>query len=140
MEVLAGLDHVRKYPDRFLRGVPATGVELAEKLAGDLLLLGGRSTLLLRVSDWYGVASDVRWLGDHASDWRKAFREMRPFPEAGVNSVHSEILIGAFAGDVVVQAPSQPPVLVIGESNPPAHELPEWVVLVVWFRMPSRPL
>jgi hypothetical protein len=134
MHVLSGLDHVRRHPERFLRSLPASGAELAERLAGDLLLLGGRRTLLLQEPRWFGVASDLRWLPTNdEAQLRRAFEKMRPFPEAGVNSVHSEILIGAFATNLVIITVPAQPIRLFGGSLAPNEALPGWVAQVVWF-------
>ncbi len=138
MKVLSGIEHVRTYPERFLRQVPPSSVELAQAVAGDTLLLGGVKVIILREAGWYGVGSDVVWLPGGTDEVARCFEEMRPFPQAGVNSVHSEVLVGAFASGIVVWRENK--ILLargmdtrdrIGVSNP----FPEWVRQAVVFKL-----
>lgn len=140
MRVYSSLEHVRRYPERFLRNVPPNGAELAEKLAGDLLMLNCNRAMLLHVGAWFCVASDTVWLPSRDStQLRRSFEEMRPFPEAGENSIHSEILLGAFASNIVFIASGDGRVQLTGTSPAPDEALPLWAAQAVWFRVDAPP-
>lgn len=138
MKALSAIEHVRNHPERFLRQVPPSPIELAQMLAGDLLILGGGKVIILRQNEWYGVGSDVAWLPAEIEEVASFFEEMKPFPQAGVNSVHSEVLVGAFAsgiavwnGDKIILARG-PDVLEIDGGPKP---FPKWVRQGVMFKL-----
>lgn len=138
METLSAIEHVRTHPERFLRQVPPSPIELAQLLAGDTLILGGSKVIILRQDEWYGVGSDVVWLPTETEDVASYFEEIKPFPQAGVNSVHSEVLLGAFASGIAVWIGDKnilargPDIREIDDGSNP---FPEWVRQGVMFKL-----
>ena len=102
MRTIDPVEHIRRNPERY---VPAGRVEpeyLAERLAEDARILGARAVQTRQVGGWWVVAADFDWVGDGTSSGAPdVFSNVVAFPEAGVNSMRSEILLTAFADDVV---------------------------------------
>jgi len=94
--------YVRQNPKLFFRtGIPS-GNECALQLAGDALILGGRNVGILRHDTWWIVGADEDWLVHPQLSTEDLFARLVAFPEAGDNSVRSEILVSVFAQDVVL--------------------------------------
>jgi hypothetical protein len=98
--------YVRRNVELFFRSGQPSALECATALANDAILLGSTEVHLARVDDWWLVSANQDWLvqGDHAVE--ALFQRMWPFKEAGVNSIRSEVLIGAFAAKIVLLTPS----------------------------------
>lgn len=102
------LPFIRKSPERFLRQIPAQGHELATNLVGDAVLLTGAAATVCRgPGPWWIVGCEKDWLalGATAGNPCQAFQRLLPFPEAGANSVRSEVLLTAFAEVVISVGP-----------------------------------
>lgn len=103
MQALAdAIDYVRQRPERFFRGGSPEPVELVSHIVGEVLLLGGSETRTMRSGDWWMISSNVDWLKtcpDYAPE--ELFFHIVAFPEAGPNSMRAEILLTAFAQQVV---------------------------------------
>jgi hypothetical protein len=103
MQALAdAIDYVRQRPERFFRGSSPEPVELVTHIVGEVLLLGGSGTYTIRSGDWWMISSNVDWLAtcpDYAPE--ELFFHIVAFPEAGPNSMRAEILLTAFAQQVV---------------------------------------
>lgn len=135
--------YIREHPERFLRGPTATGIELSERLAGDTLILGASRTVIFHASDHFAVGSDICWLPESDYELHRRFFSFVPFPEAGENSFHSEVLIGAYSHCfwvVLGQPPSR--VTVVGEEGIRCGKreelglgLPEWTEQAVVFSL-----
>jgi hypothetical protein len=105
MRTINPVEHIRGHPDLYLPGGRADATLLASRLAGDALLLGAGRVELSHDGCWWWVAADRDWMGVNPSvPVREAFIRVIPFPEAGVNSMRSEILLTAFAEQVVTAA------------------------------------
>ena len=96
------IDYVRQRPERFFRGSSPEPVELVTHIVGEVLLLGGSETCIMRSGDWWIISSNVDWLAtcpNYAPE--ELFFRIVAFPEAGPNSMRAEILLTAFAQQVV---------------------------------------
>ena len=95
------LAYVKKQPERFFRAGSATGVEVAEIIAGDALRLTDGPVTVVHGR----VVGCCRRQGlDRKSGGPVPGRSVladRPFPQAGPNSMHGEVLLTAFATQVV---------------------------------------
>jgi len=99
------VEHIRSHPDLYLPGGRADPALLASRLAGDALMLGAERVEVSHDGCWWWVAADRDWMGTNAAvTAREAFERIVPFPEAGVNSMRSEVLLTAFAERVVTVA------------------------------------
>lgn len=101
MKTLDPIAHIQSNPDMYLRGGQVDAVELARQLAGDAIYLGAKRAQVMVVNEWLLVAADVDWMQKSGqTDANEAFNRIIPFPQAGVNSMRSEVLLSAFADDV----------------------------------------
>ena len=101
-------------PFEFIRAhsgmyLPPGSASLGEKLVVLLVLncltLNVASLRIERVEDWYLVGSSVEWLkiGSGAEQGIHAlFHRIQAMPEAGANSVRSEVVVAAFSRDLTV--------------------------------------
>ena len=97
------------------------GMSLAKHLEADARLLGAGWVQVERLGDWYLVGSDTDWcrVGRfHPSDPLDLFRRAWTFPEAGVNSIRSEIVVTALAEDVFTGTASERQIVQGGEPPP----------------------
>ncbi len=93
---------IRDHPERFLGRRTPDGYLLAGNLATDALLLTGAPVTLARAGDWWLVACQVDWMSMGDGDPAEYFRRVVPLPpEAGPNSLRTEVLLGAFCEVVV---------------------------------------
>lgn len=95
---------IRKRPSMFARSIPVSGAELAANIIAEALLLTHGQVTASRADAWWVVTSDVDWIAgesDHAVE--DAFSRILPLPQAGPNSMRGEVLLTAFARDVVTQ-------------------------------------
>lgn len=94
--------YVRERPDRFCRAGFPEPIELATNLVSEALILGGRETCIMRCDAWWVIGSDVDWLSIHPEYAPKdLFFRLVAFPEAGANSIRAEVLLTAFAQQVI---------------------------------------
>jgi hypothetical protein len=92
--------HIRRNPAMYLRGVDrAVGEYLAARMLEDLILSGVLPARVNKVQQWWEVSCATDWLVGRGGIG--AFTRIVPFPGAGPNSMHSEILLTAFADNVV---------------------------------------
>lgn len=111
MKTLDPLDHIRAHPEMYLPGGQPDPSDFASRLAGDAMTLGASRTLAIHSGAWWAVAADVDWLASHSLPIHDLFRQTVPFPESGPNSMRSEVLLGAFAQDIVTWSGGTPEVL-----------------------------
>jgi hypothetical protein len=103
LRVIDPLKIIRERAGKFLPDGDR-GTSLAEHLDEDARLLGAGSVQVERLADWFLVGGDMDWcrVGRfRPSDPLDLFRRAWPFPEAGVNSIRSEIVVAALAEDVI---------------------------------------
>ncbi len=132
---------IRKRPGMYVRSNPVSGAELATNLVGDALLLTGGRVTAFRNGAWWIVACDADWMtSEPGLSVDALFSRIVPFPQAGTNSMHSEVLLAAFAHDIVVKGAES--CAVIKGNVPPAAAV--WTAVtsnqgwkrVVAFRLP----
>jgi len=93
---------IRNRPSMYVQSVPVSGAELARNLVGDALMLTQGRVTALQEKSWWIVACDVDWMSKVAGvAVEDLFSRIIPFPQAGANSMHSEVLLTAFAKDVI---------------------------------------
>jgi hypothetical protein len=101
MKTLDPIGQIQANPQMYLRGGQVDAVDLARQLAGDAIYLGAKRVQIMEVNDWLLVAADVDWMNKSAQTGvNDVFSKIIPFPQAGVNSMRSEVLLSAFADDV----------------------------------------
>lgn len=118
LTIVEALPFIRSNPARFFPSGTPSGVQIAEGLAGDALILGASRVELLHEGDWWIVSADL--------DWIESFTEVVPFPEGGVNSIRKEIFPMAFADALLTRVRAGEILVLKGE--PPAGS-PIWQIL-----------
>lgn len=123
----------------YVRSDPVSGAELARNLVGDALILTHGRVTAFQEKSWWIVACDVDWMSRVAGvTVEDLFSRIIPFPQAGANSMHSEVLLTAFADDVVTWN-HRGRRIVKGDvpAGDPIRISPQWS-RVVAFRMPGE--
>ncbi len=98
---------IRKKPGMFTRSSPVSGVELATNIVSEaLLLIKGKGRVTTFLTDtWWVVASDIDWIANESEHpVEDVFSHILPLPQAGPNSMRGEVLLTAFARDVITQS------------------------------------
>jgi hypothetical protein len=78
------------------------GLQLSTNIISDALLLTGGPVTVLKKHDWWIIGSEIDWV-ENQSDYSidELFSRIISYPEAGQNSMRGEVLLMAFADDVV---------------------------------------
>jgi len=98
------ITYVQQRAERFFTSGSVNAVELATQIVGEVLLLGGHEVCAIRDDVWWVIGSNVDWLGNHPDySAKELFFQIVAFPEAGANSMRAEILLMAFAQDVITK-------------------------------------
>jgi hypothetical protein len=132
------LEFIKQRPKMFLRNI--SGVELAMAVVAGACLMTEKPVTVRHKEPWWLVGSEMDWLGSQPGvSIQDFFSRIIPFPEAGPNSMRGEILLAAFAADIVVHG--KPDTCVVKGKVLPTDEIwhfirtnPEWL-RVVAFRM-----
>lgn len=96
------VEYVRKNATMFFRSGRASAREGSTNLASDALLSGASTVSIVRDGLLWIVGADVDWLVHATIDISDLFIRLVPFPEAGANTVRSEVVIGAFANVLAI--------------------------------------
>ena len=101
------LEWARANPAFFFTEGKATSQALTEQLAAAVHALGSDAVSVHVVNDWSVVAAADDWflLGQFRIPESLQFASLTPFPEVGQNSTRPEVLVAAFARDIVVLGP-----------------------------------
>jgi hypothetical protein len=82
-------------------------LQISKNIANEAVILSeGKYVTSLQKGNWWIIASEVDWLRKGSPKYlpstdNEAFTKIFPLPEAGQNSIRSEVLLIAFAKDVV---------------------------------------
>jgi hypothetical protein len=124
------ITYVQQRAERFFTSGSVNAVELATQIIGEVLLLGGYEACAIRDDAWWVIGSNVDWLGNHPDySAKELFCHIVAFPEAGANSMRAEILLMAFAQDVITKG-AEGQVVIKGKVEASAK---------VWRLIDSRP-
>jgi hypothetical protein len=118
INALDPIEHLRSRRKMYLPDSGSIPLFLAQRLSNDAMIVGAHSVHLAHDGDWWTVSADFDWLADKSRTVQDLFSGLIPFPEAGVNSIRSEVLLTAFAQDVVTIDASGNQVVVKGETPP----------------------
>jgi hypothetical protein len=95
------IEWIKSRPEMFL-WQQNRGLQLLTNILGDALLLTDGHITALKKNEWWIAGSAVDWLSaDSNYSTKELFARMIPMPEAGQNSIRGEVLLTAFAKDVV---------------------------------------
>lgn len=92
--------HLVKQQQMYFGSCGANPVGISSSIAEGALILGAGSTLVTRRSDWWFVCADVDWLlvpTTSGLDDKTVFETVWAFPEAGLNSIRSEVFARVFS-------------------------------------------
>ena len=101
------LEWARAHPAFFFADGKATSQALTEQLVTAIRALGSETVSVHVVNEWSVVAATDDWflLGQFRIPDSLQFASLTPFPELGQNSTRPEVLVAAFARDIVVLGP-----------------------------------
>jgi hypothetical protein len=104
LEIIYALDYVKEHPEMFLPKGHISGMALASAILDDIFVQERVSTFVERIGEWWLIGSEFDWIGPYMQGYtlHEYFSRMVGFPEMHVNAVHSEVLLTAFAADVIV--------------------------------------
>jgi hypothetical protein len=103
LKTINAIDHIRTHREMYFPDGKVSPRTLARRLVDDALILGATRCGCLNRDDWWLVWADKDWLDVSPDGGLLAlFSKIVPLPEAGVNAMRSEILLTAFADDVLV--------------------------------------
>jgi hypothetical protein len=95
------IDFIKNHPERFLRQ-NNLGLELSTNIVSDALLLVDEPISAQKQDEWWIVSCERDWIANQSNlIVEEIFSRIIPFPEAGQNSMRSEVLLTAFAKDVI---------------------------------------
>lgn len=95
------IDYIVNHQDMFIRQ-NNVGLQLTVNIINDALLLTDGKVSALRKNNWWIIGSEKDWIVKLSDlSLTEIFHKIIPFPEAGQNSMHGEVLLTAFAEDVV---------------------------------------
>ena len=97
LKTINPLEHIRAHPELYFSTGHPDPSELATRLAADALSLNASRTIAIHQGPIWAVAADVDWLASAPVPIQSLFERIVPFPQSGVNSMRSEVLIAAFA-------------------------------------------
>ena len=121
ISALSGVELVRQRPQMYFpHGVTPTAVGL--RLVDDALALGATHVSVDHVDRWYIVSADVDWLRlpeTRVIAMHRLFVGMHAHP-SHINSVRSEIFVGAFAEVAYVATPDEVTAVVGNDPLPEA--------------------
>ncbi len=101
------VEYIRRNSAMFLRASETEPIELVERILGDALYAGALECTVFRTNDWWIIASTTDWLSGH-EDYapEELFHRIVAMPEVGQNAMRGEVLLTAFAQQVVTATPT----------------------------------
>jgi hypothetical protein len=101
------IEWIKSRPEMFL-WQQNRGLQLLTNILSDALLLTDGQITALKKNEWWIAGSNVDWLSVNSNfSSKELFARMIAMPEAGQNSIRGEVLLTAFAKDVVTIANGQ---------------------------------
>jgi hypothetical protein len=97
---------VREHPRMFLGDAEFQPGPVAGFICYSAVLLTGREAMLLQNAEWWAIGCRSDWIGMLQSNVGNVFQSLIAFPEHRANSFHHEILLTAFATNVVILTPN----------------------------------
>jgi hypothetical protein len=101
LDIVDPLAWVKRNQMRFFPGGQVDVIRLLAYVMSDVLELGRGECRIVQRDGWWFVTSDVDWLAQELSV-RDLFERVVPAPQHGEHSMRAEVLVNAFAQDVLV--------------------------------------
>ncbi len=135
-----GVKQVLTTPQMYLGGVSkATAEILLSAMFSDAILLNEKKILYSQIKEWHVLSGLTNWTERNVFNLKsplEIFQRIIPFPEGGVNSIRSEVLLTAFASQVFVKYDTQWYIVKVNEPENTIHtQLPLDFPFSVGFRM-----
>ena len=104
LKAINAIQHIRDHPRMYLPDGKVSGEYLLSQLVLDALFLGVRDIRVQHINEWWLIGSSAdSFPEDSGEQLITLFTQVVPFPEAGVNSMRTEVLLTAFAQDVIIR-------------------------------------
>lgn len=126
-----GLEWVRSRPSQFFAGGRVSPAALFPYLVGDVVELGGGECRVVMRGAWCFLSSDHDWMRHPTIPVAALFQRVVPAPGHGEHSLRGEVLLMAFAADVVTTAPGD---RLVVKGTPPDEVLVRAAVDATWAR------
>lgn len=106
LETVNTLEWVRTREGDLFAAGRATPMGLMAYVISDVLEIGKGECRVVANGAWWLVSSNVDWMHHAALSTGGLFDQVVPAPEHGEHSIRAEVLLNAFARDLVTEAPS----------------------------------
>jgi hypothetical protein len=100
LEVIDPLGWVKRNQMLFFPGGNVDVIRLLAYVMSDVLELGRGECRIVQRDGWWFVTSDIDWLV-HELPLRELFQRVVPAPQHGEHSMRAEVLVNAYADDVL---------------------------------------
>lgn len=116
------LDFVRQNRKMYLNFAEVTGFELCSKILIDAITNDAQPVMVDTQEDWWIVASQESWIIDNVDEIpiSDLFGRMNANQRAGQNAIRNEILLAAFADQIVLFQDQEIKIIRINDE----HSLP----------------
>lgn len=131
IQLVNGLQWVRARPDQFFPHGRIDPMSLLAWVMCDVLKFGSGDCRIAARSGWWVVVSDSDWLSHNEVSVGDLFCRVVPAPEHGEHSMRAEVLLNAFAADVVTGVSD---VQAVVKGEPPDRRLIRDSVDSTWSR------
>lgn len=106
IQELDAIRYVREHAHMFFKSLPPSGKEIVAMLAECCrIVTQDEVSVCKRQNGWWIIRAEEDWLDEGVGGTDRLFSEIVAFPEAGRNSMRPEILVSAFASDVITVGP-----------------------------------
>lgn len=106
LQIVTAGDYIHAHIAQFFPGGVVTGARLACGIVEDALLMGVQKVLTVHQNDCWAVIGSEDWLNaDTVEAIDQMFSRMTSFPEGGINSMRSEVLLPPFCSDILAATP-----------------------------------
>lgn len=128
------ITHIRQHPEHYLVDGIIEGSAIVSRVMQDILTQSSISAFCAREGTWWIIASEIDWINSCSPlTVKKYFSQITPNPEVGQNAFHAEVLLTAFAEDLIVFSKSER-IVINGKATPPEAVMSYLVKYPSWAR------
>jgi hypothetical protein len=127
LQALDPLEVIRRRPHMYLPSGELRRSKLSTQLADEVATVTTGAIGMIRHGLWWIVACEEDWIDKSRgmASVESYLRNVVPFPEYGVNSMHSEVVIRAFAHGMLACTSGDDCIHLVGAA--PTEDLKAWV-------------